>query len=115
MLHDFGLIYKDPDRDDQYVPVQNMEQRRVRIYGDCLSMDKIRHMENRVYSVVTHPGKSEFVSVILDALRRCQQGVGNFHIGMHMLVLVYKIFYPGMLQVVQAILRWKEIQLNPFH
>ena len=64
---------------------------------------------------MTHPGKSEFVSVILDALRRCQQGVGDLHIGMHMLVLIYNTFYPGMLQVVQAVLHWRQIQQNPLH
>lgn len=68
----------------------NLAQRRVRIYGDCISMDKIRKMENKIYSVVTHPGKAEFVNVILDALDRYQQGVCDLHIGMHMLVLIYK-------------------------
>ena len=87
----------------------------MRIYGDCLSMEKIRHMQNRVYSVVTHPGKAEFVSVLLEALHQCQQGVGDLHIGMHMMVLIYKIYYPGMMQVLQAVLRWKRIQLNPLH
>ena len=45
LLHDFGLINKDPNREGYYVKVDNLEQRRVRIYGDCLSMDKIRHMD----------------------------------------------------------------------
>ena len=55
LLHDFGLIEKDINRDGHYVTIDKLDQRRVRIYGDCLSMDKIWHMENRIYSVVTHP------------------------------------------------------------
>ena len=92
-----------------------MQGRRLRIYGDCLSMEKIRSMENRVYSVVTHPGKAEFVDVILRALKQCRQGIGDLHVGMHMMVVIFNVFYPGMLQVVQAVLRWKRIQLNPLH
>ena len=72
LLHDYGLIEKDSNREGHYVPVSNLKSRRVRIYGDCLSMEKIRHMQNRVYSVVTHPGKAEFVSVLLEALHQCQ-------------------------------------------
>ena len=78
-------------------------------------MEKIRQMYNRVYSVVTYPGKVEFVSVILDALNQYQQGVIDLHIEIHMIVLIYKVYYPGTLKVIQMVLRWKCIQLNPLH
>ena len=62
LLHDYGLIEKDKTRKGHYKPVDNLEHKRLRIYGDCLLMEKIRHMmHNRIYSVVTHPGKNEFV------------------------------------------------------
>lgn len=32
-----------------------------------------------------------------------------------MMVLIYKVYYPGMMQVLQAVLRWKRVQLNPLH
>ena len=38
LLHDYGLIDKDINRDGHYLPVSNLVKRRVRIYGDCLSM-----------------------------------------------------------------------------
>ena len=41
--------------------------------------------------------------------------MGDLHVDMHILVLIYKIYYPGMMQVIQAVLRWKKIQLNPLH
>ena len=88
LLHDFVLMEKDINRDDHYVTVNKLDQHRVRIYGDYLSMDNIRQMENRVYSVVTHPGKSEFVNVILEVLNRFQLVVGDLHIIMHMLLLI---------------------------
>ena len=106
---------KDNDKIGHYSLVENIDKRRMRIYGDCLSMEKIRQVQTRVYSAITHPGKAEFVRVILEALAQCQQGVGDLHIAMHMLVLIFKIYYPGMLQVIQAVLRWKRIQLNPLH
>ena len=115
MLHDYGLIDKDENRKGHYKLVNNIQDRRLRIYGDCLSMEKIRSMENRVYSVVTHPGKAEFVDVILRALKQCRQGIGDLHVGMHMMVVIFNVFYPSMFQVVQAVLRWKRIQLNPLH
>ena len=115
LLHDYGLIEKDTGNIGHYSLVENIDKRRMRIYGDCLSMEKIRQVQTRVYSAITHPGKAEFVRVILEALTQCQQGVGDLHIAMHMLVLIFKIYYPGMLQVVQAVLRWKRIQLNPLH
>ena len=90
---------------EHYQPAIDLDHKRLRIYGDCLSMEKLRHINNRIYSVVTHPGKTEFVNTILQALSRCQQGVGDLHVAMHMLVMIYKIYYPGMLQVVQAVLR----------
>ena len=72
MLHDCGLIDKDINRVGHYKLVDNIQDKRLRIYGDCLSMEKIRHMENRVYSVVTHPGKADFVEVIMSALKQYQ-------------------------------------------
>ena len=95
-LHYNVKVYKCIHKEVHYQPVPNMQQRQVRIYGDCLSMEKIRHMQNIFYYVITHPGKAEFVSVILNPLNQCQQGVGNLHILMHMLVLIYKIHYHGM-------------------
>ena len=32
-----------------------------------------------------------------------------------MLVLMYKVYYPDILQVIYVTLRWKIIQLNPIH
>ena len=34
---------------------------------------------------------------------------------MHMIVGIYKFYYLGLLQNIQAILRWKIIHLNPLH
>ena len=62
-------------------------------------------MKNRVYALVTHPSKADFVEIIISALKQCQQGIGDLHVAMYMLVLIYAVFYPGMLQVVQAVLR----------
>ena len=72
-------------------------------------------MHNRIYSVVTHPGKTEFMHTILQVLNQCQQGVGDLHVAMPMLVMIFKVYYPAMLRVVHAMLRWKRIQLNPLH
>ena len=105
LLHNYDLIDKDINREVHYVLLSNLKNRQVRIYGDCLSIDKIRHIQNRVYSIVTHPGKAEFVSVILNALNQCQQGVGDLHIRMCMMVLIYTVYYPWMIQVIQAVLR----------
>ena len=63
-------------------------------------MERIRKMENRVYSIITHPEKAEFVEVILTAFKRCQQGVGHLHIAMHMMNFIYSIYYPGLLRIV---------------
>ena len=38
--------------------------------------------------------------------------MGDIHISMHMLVIIYNVYYPGLLQVLQGVLRWKMIQLN---
>ena len=53
MLHDYGLIDKDKNRIGYYKAVDSIRHRRLRIYGDYLSMEKIRHMENRVDSTFT--------------------------------------------------------------
>lgn len=110
LLHNYGLIDKYIYRERHCVPILNLKSRQVRIYSDCLSMEKKRHMQNRVYSVVTHPGKVDFFSNILDALNQYQQGVGDLHIGMHMMVLLYKVCYLGMIQVLQAVLAWALIR-----
>ena len=68
LLHGFGISNEDMYHSGNYVPLHDLQQRRVMVYDDCLSMEEIRYMINRVYSVVTNPGKVEFVSVILDVL-----------------------------------------------
>lgn len=88
-------------------------ERKLFLLGDCLSMDNIRYQHSRVLKMLTHPGQSEFVKNILTAMRQVREGPGDLHIGMHMLVLIHLYFYPGLLQVCQANLQWKRIQLNP--
>ena len=40
MLRDFGMIDKDQDRPGHYKLANNVAHKRLRIYGDCLSMGK---------------------------------------------------------------------------
>lgn len=65
-----------------------IESKRLRIFGDGLSMERIRNMDKRLYSVITHPRKAEFVDTILTALKCCQPSVGDLHIAMHMMVVI---------------------------
>ena len=109
LLYDYGLIDKHETKKEHYEPVNDLDHACLRIYSDCLSREKIRHMHNIIHSVVTHLGKTEFVHTILLALSRCQQGVGGLHTAIHMLVMIYKVYYPAMLQVVQAVLGRKRI------
>ena len=64
-LHDYCLIDKDSDNYGSYILSTDIESKRLRIYRNGLSIERIRNMENRVYSIITHPGKDEFVEVIL--------------------------------------------------
>lgn len=105
LLHDYGLIDKDTSKYGNYVLSPGIESERLRIYGDGLSMERIRNMENRVYYVITHLGKAEYVDTLLTALKRYQQSVGDLHIAMHMMVVIFNIYYPILLQVVQSVLR----------
>lgn len=65
LLHDYGLINKDTGKHGHYSLVENIGKRRMRINGNCLSMEKIRQVKMRVYSAITHPGKAAFVQVTL--------------------------------------------------
>ena len=88
LLHDYGIIEKDDIRKRHYKPVSDLEYKRLRICGDFLLMEKIRHMHNRIYSVVTHPGKTEFVYTILQYLNQYQQGGDELCLTIHMLVMI---------------------------
>ena len=43
ILHDFGLIDKDVDRNGHYKLANNLGDKSLRIYGDCLSMKKLAY------------------------------------------------------------------------
>lgn len=60
-LHDYGLIVKDATKTGYYKSVSDLEHKQSRICGYCLLMKKRRYMNNKIYYVVTHPGKIECV------------------------------------------------------
>ena len=111
LLHDFGLLTKS-ERKGQYDLAPGAEQRLIFLSGDCLSMDNLRHQQNRVSKQLTHPGNAEFVHNIMKAMNCIREGVGDLHVHMHMLNVIYIYLYPAFLQTCQAVLRWKRIQLN---
>ena len=100
LLNDYGLIDKHPTKERHHQLVSNLEHKRLRTYGDCLSMEKIGHMHNIIYYAVTRPGNTDFLHIMLQALNRCQHGVVDMHIAMYILVMIYKVYYPAILQVV---------------
>ena len=48
MFHDFGLIEKDPSRKCHFNPVPSLEQRRLRVHGDWLSIEKSKYGEQGI-------------------------------------------------------------------
>eukprot|EP00978_Attheya_sp_CCMP212_P030616 scaffold113168_cov100-Attheya_sp.AAC.1 len=112
LLHDFGLLKKS-HRKGHYDLAPGAEKRLIFLSGDCLSMDNLRHQQNRVRRQLTHPGNAAFVHNIMQAMNCIREGVGDLHVHMHMLTVIYIFFYPAFLQTCQAVLLWKRIQLNP--
>ena len=133
LLYDFGILEKLPH--SLYKCSDGYENKVIRLYGDCLSYQTLKGkhrnefqnnqqffliftsspsaMYNDVFAEVTHPGKVDVAVQLINAVGTLRQGVGDLHISMHMLVVVFMFFYPGFLQVVQAVLHWKRIKLNP--
>jgi hypothetical protein len=91
----------------------NAEKRMLYLAGDCLSMDNFRHQQNRFKQRLTHPGNAQFMHNIMRAMNSVREGVGDLHVHMHQLTVIYAFFYPAFLQTCQAVLHWKRIQLNP--
>jgi len=83
------------------------------LWGDCVTMDTINKLESKIFKQLTCPGKEQYVRALLTVLKYVIEVQGDLHLGMHMLAVIFKRFYPAVIQVVQAIVRFKRIQLNP--
>ena len=112
LLYDFGLLDKHGNTAN-YKAVADIANRLVMLSGDCLSNDNMRAMDTKVRAQSTHLGLEDYVKQIILAMNQVRECPGDLHIGMHMVCVIFKYFYGGCIQAVQAILHWKRIQLNP--
>ena len=96
-----------------YRLANNALKRTLMLYGDRLS---IVNVENLVPKLMNEQCRGntddESATVLLQALSRVRMFPGDLHITMHMLALVYGLFYGGFLQPFQAVLRMKRIQMD---
>ena len=112
LLLTVGLVVSRGDGKG-YRLANNALKRTLFLYGDRLS---IINVENLVPKLMNEQCRGntddESATVYLEALSRVRMFPGDLHILMHMLALVYGLFYGGFLQPFQAVLRWKRIQMD---
>ena len=97
LFHYYELINKNHSRKGYYKTVPNIFDYRLLIYNDSLSIEKIQHIVNRIYSTVTHSSKVKFVGVIFPVLKKNHQGIGYLNNELYLLVLIYTMYHPGLL------------------
>jgi hypothetical protein len=95
-----GLIRKSGN--DDFVLQENATHRKVFMHGDGLTVSNYKRLEYKVARRSTEIGREDYVSTHLTALRRVMMQKGLFHELMHHAEAIYKLYYGGFLQAMQA-------------
>jgi hypothetical protein len=106
-----GLIKKSGTSD--YVLQPNANERRVFMHGDGLTVTNYKRLEYKVARRSTEIGREDYVSTHQTALRRVCMQKGLFHELMHHADAIYKLYYGGFLQAMQAHNAVKKVNGDP--
>ena len=102
MMEEFGMIYKTKSgnlRLSKLAPYRMIFQ-----YGDVLSIKKWYTLEFYVLRKMTHIGREDYVTMIMTAYKRFIKIHDYLHENIHRVQAIYKLFYGGFIQAVQALL-----------
>ena len=80
-----------------YNTSQNITTSKLFIFDDGLSIRNICNQQIRVYCHIIHLSQRKFVESIMLSMESMRYCVGDFHVGMHILVtsclLLYSVYY----------------------
>ena len=113
-LEDIGLI-ESRGEGQGYRLAKDIQHRLVYWYGDRKSIIQIMNMVPRLRNEEARANvdDADLATTLLAALRRVHLFPGDLHILMHMLHVIFRVYYGAFLQCFQTVLRWKRIQMDP--
>ena len=83
------------------------------LFGDGLSCERFRNLkDNNLKKTLSFTNDYKHTSIILKVLEHVVMLLGDLHGCFHILGLVYKLFYGGLIQLVQVALGYKRIDNN---
>jgi hypothetical protein len=111
IFEELGVIYKT--QNGTYKLSRTAADRVVFQYGDVLSIKKWYSLRFYILRKMTEIGKEDYVQVMMCAYDRFVKVHDYLHENIHRVQLIYKYFYGGFIQAVQALLGAKRIGADP--
>eukprot|EP00956_Cyclotella_meneghiniana_P000542 scaffold602_cov23-Cyclotella_meneghiniana.AAC.2 len=111
MMEEFAMLYKTKNgnlRLSKLAPYRMIFQ-----YGDVLSIKKWYTLEFYVLRKMTHIGREDYVTMIMTVYKRFIKIHDYLHENIHRVQAIYKLFYGGFIQAVQALLGSKRVKMDP--
>ena len=114
MVHIFeelGMIVKQDN--GEYALGDTTPQRMIFQYGDVLTIKKWHNLKYYILKKYTTIGKEEYVSIMMETYKRFVKIQDYLHENIHRLQVIFKLFYGGFIQPIQALLGTKKVKFDP--
>ena len=99
--------------DGQYTLVDSSPKRLLFQYGDVLTIKKWNDLAHHIIRKLTHIGKEDYVNMMMAVYKRFVKCYDYLHENIHRMQIIYKRYYGGFIQAVQALLKVKKVREDP--
>ena len=110
-MEDLGFIEKLPN--GEYKMASSALSRTVFQMGDVLTVQKWYQLSFLILKKMTHIGHEDYVEVLLSAYNCFVKVQDYLHENIHRVQAIFRLFYGGFIQVIQALLGKTKIRYDP--